>query len=158
MINEKITLADIEKAERMELKLEIRARKELLKRLEYPQKLLKAAAEKEQQKKKERIENLTQYKSYREAQDAYGWDIITEEEFDEIVNILEKGTEAIENEISPIEAAKIILDKFIGGLMYEIAGFEFELLPEKEKERVRLHNDEIMAKRKARDEARKAAE
>ena len=156
MSKEKLT--DIEKAEREELRLEIRARKELLKRLDYPQKLLKSAAEKEQQKRKERIENLTQYKSYQEAQDAYGWELITEEEFDEIVKILEKGTEDMEKEVSPVEVAEHILKRFIGGLMHEIASFEFDLLPEKEKERIRQHNDEILAKRAARDAARKAAE
>jgi hypothetical protein len=151
-------LTDIEKAEREELQLEIRARKELVKRLEFPQKLLKVAAEKEQQKRKERIENLTQYKSYQEAQDAYGWDLITEEEFDEVVRIMEKGTDALEKEVSPVEVAKHILDKFVGGLMHEIASFEFDLLPEKEKDRIRQHNDEILARRAARDAARKAAE
>ena len=151
-------LTDIEKAEREEIRLEIRARKELLKRLDHPQKLLKVAAEKEQQKRKERIENLTQYKSYREAQDAYGWEIITEEEFDEIVKILEKGTADMENEVSPVEIAKHLLDKFVGGLMREIASFEFDLLPEAEKDRIRQHNDEILARRAARDAARKAAE
>ena len=71
---------------------------------------------------------------------------------------MEKGTADMEKEVSPVEVAKHILDKFIGGLMREIASFEFDLLPEKEKDRIRQHNDEILARRAARDAARKAAE
>ena len=155
MSTKKITQADVEREEREEIKLEIRARKELQKRLEHPMKLLKAAAEKAAQKRRERIEHLTEYKSYREAQDAYGWDLITEEEFDEIVRIMEEGTEALEKETTPVEIAVDILKKFIGGLSYEIASFEFDLLPEAEKERVRQKNEEILARRAARDAARK---
>lgn len=158
MSTKKITLTDIEKEERKALQLEIKARQDLIRRLEHPQKLLKVAAEKEQKKRQERIEHLTEYKSYSEAQEAYGWELITEEEFDEIVRILEKGTESIEKEITPVEIAKNILAKFVGGLHYEIASFEFDLLPEKEKERVRQKNEEILERRAARDAARKAAE
>lgn len=158
MSTKKITQSDIEREEREELQLEIKARKELAKRLAHPLKLLEVAAEKEQQKRKERIEHLTEYKNYSEAREAYGWEFITEEEFDEIVRILEEGTEKLEKERTPVEVAKDILNRFINGLTYEIASFEFDLLPEKEKERVRQKNEEILAKRAARDAARKAAE
>lgn len=158
MSTKKITQSDIEKEEREALRLEIKARKELERRLEHPLKLLEVAAEKEQKKRQERIERLTEYKSYREAQDAYGWELITEEEFDEIVRILEDGTESIEKETTPVEIAKNLLNKFIGNLHYEAASFEFDLLPEAEKERVRQKNEEILARRAARDAARKASE
>lgn len=69
MSNKKTTLSDIEREERAAIKLEIKARQELAKRMEHPLKLLKTAAEKEQQKRKERIEHLTEYKSYNEAQE-----------------------------------------------------------------------------------------
>lgn len=158
MSTKKITLSDLEREEREEIKLEIRARKELAKRMAHPLKLLETAAKKEQQKRKERIEHLTEYKSYSEAQEAYGWEFITEEEFDEIVRILEEGTERIEKERTPVEIAKDILNKFVNGLTYEIASFEFDLLPEAEKERIRQKNEEILERRKAREDARKAAE
>lgn len=158
MSTKKITLSDIEREEREEIQLEIRARKELARRMEHPLKLLEIAAKKEQQRRQERIERLTEYKNYNEAQEAYGWEIITEEEFDEIVRILEEGTEQIEKERTPVEIAKDILDKFVNGLIYEVASFEFDLLPEDEKERVRQKNVEILERRAARDAARKAAE
>ena len=156
-MSKKITQSDIEREEREELKLEIKARKELAKRLGHPLKLLEVAAEKDRKKREKRIGSLTEYKSYREAQDAYGWEIITEEEFDEIVRILEEGTEKLEKERTPVEVAKDILNRFVNGLVAEIAGFEFELLPEDEKERIRQQNDEILARRAARDAARDAA-
>lgn len=154
MSEKKITLSDIEREYRKETELEIKARKELARRLDHPLKLLEAAAEKEQKKRKERIESLSEYKSYREAQDAYGWEIITEEEFDEIVRILEEGTEKLEKERTPVEVAKNILNRFINGLVSEVASFEFDLLPEEEKERIRQKNDEILARRAARDAAK----
>jgi DNA-binding ferritin-like protein (Dps family) len=157
MGTKKITLSDLEREEREELQLEIKARKELARRLEHPLKLIETAAKKEQQKRQERIEHLTEYKSYNEAQEAYGWEMITEEEFDEIVRILEEGTERIEKERTPVEIAKDILNKFVNGLIYEIASFEFDLLPEEEKARVREKNEEILARRAARDAARNAA-
>jgi hypothetical protein len=150
MGTKKITLSDVEREERAALRLEIKAREELARRLEHPLKLLKTAAEKEQKKRQDRIEHLTEYKSYNEAQEAYGWDIITEEEFDEIVRILETGTESIEKERTPVEVALEILQKFVGGLHYEVASFEFDLLPEDEKERVRQKNEKILARRAAR--------
>lgn len=158
MSTKKTTLSEIEREEREALQLEIRARQELARRMEHPLKLLERAAKKEQQKRKERIEHLTEYKSYNEAQEAYGWEFITEEEFDEIVRILEEGTERIEKERTPVEIAKDILNKFVNGLTYEIASFEFDLLPEEEKEHVRQKNEEILARRAARDAARKAVE
>jgi hypothetical protein len=150
MGTKKITLSDVEREERAALRLEIKAREELARRLEHPLKLLKTAAEKEQKKRQDRIEHLTEYKSYSEAQEAYGWEIITEEEFDEIVRILETGTESIEKERTPVEVALEILQKFVGGLHYEVASFEFDLLPEDEKERVRQKNEKILARRAAR--------
>lgn len=143
-------MTDREREERKSLMLEIKAREELLRRLEHPQKLIKAAAEKERQKRKERIEKACQFKSYREAQDAYGWELITEAEFDEAVRVLEEGAQFIENEISPVEYAAELLLKIVGSLNYERASFEFDMLPEKEKDRVRAHNEEILARRAAR--------
>lgn len=140
-------MKDRKQEEREAITLEIKARKELLRRLDHPQKLIQAAAEKEAKKRKERIEKLTEYKSYQEAQDAYGWEIITEEEFDEIVRIMETGTEEIEKEITPVEVAEHILAEFIGGLMRDIGGLEFDLLSPEEQLRVMERNDKIRARR-----------
>lgn len=143
-------MTDRKQEEQKAIKLEIKARKELLRRLDHPQKLLRAATEKEAQKRKERIEKLTQYKSYQEAQDDYGWGFITEEEFDEVVRIMETGTEEIEKEITPVEVAEHILAEFVGRLMHEIAGLEFDLLSPEEQLRVMERNDAIRARREAR--------
>lgn len=132
--------------------LELRARKELLKRLEYPSKLIDAAAQKEKARRAARIENARQYKDFHDAQDAYGYGCITEEEFDEICEALELGDEYIEKEKHPVEVAAEILADFVRRQLSEIGNLQWELLPDKEKARIRKQNDEILARRKARKE------
>lgn len=143
-------MTDKEKQEREALRLEIRARKELQKRLQFPLELLDKAAKKEKAKRAARVENARQYESYTDAQDAYGYGMITEEEFDAIVEALELGEEYIENTISPVEIAAQMLHEYVGRLARDVAGFEFELLPEKEQNRIRQKNEEILARRAAR--------
>lgn len=143
-------MTDQERKEREDLKMEIRARKELIKRLQFPLKLINEAARKEKDKRAERIENARQYKNYRDAQDAYGWGIITEEEFDAIVEAMELGDEYVENTTTPVEVAARMLKKYVLLLNHEKASFEFDILPPEEKERLRKKNEEIMAKRETR--------
>lgn len=130
--------------------LELKARKELLKRLQHPTQLIDTAAKKEKDKRAARIENARQYTSYQDAQDAYGWGIITEEEFDEVVKAMELGDKYVNEEKSPVEVAAEILADFVRKQLSEIHNLEWELLPEKEKERIRKQNEEILAKREAR--------
>lgn len=144
-------MTDKEKKFRVDTKFEIRARKLVLKRLTTPAKQAKAAADKKEAERRARIEAACAYESYQDAQNAYGWGIITEEEFDEIAEILEKGTAELEGCRTPEEAAASILEDFIHHLEREIAGLEFELLPEKEKARIRQRNMEILEKRKNRE-------
>lgn len=132
--------------------LELKGRKELLRRLQHPTRLIDAAAKKEKDKRTARIEKARQFKDYHDAQDAYGFGCITEEEFDAVVEALELGEEYIEKEKSPVEVAAEILADFVRLQLSEIHGLEWDLLPEKEKERIRKQNEEILAKREARRE------
>lgn len=144
-------MTDKEKKFREDTKFEIRARKLVVKRLATPVKQAKTAATKKETVRRARIEAACAYDSYEDAQNAYGWGIITEEEFDEIADILEKGTAEMEGCRTPEEAAASILEGFINHLEREIAGLEFELLPEKEKSKIRQRNIEILEKRKNRE-------
>lgn len=139
-----------EKKRRADNRFEIRARKIVVKRLSTPLKLAQVAADKKKVERQARIEAACAYESYQDAQNAYGWGIITEEEFDEIAEILEKGTEELEKCRTPEEAAAKILEEFVLHLEREIQGLEWENLPEKEKARIRQQNMEILAKREAR--------
>lgn len=139
-----------EKKFRADNRFEIRARKIVLKRLKTPLKLARAAANKKEVERRARIEAACAYESYQDAQNAYGWGMITEEEFDEIVEILEKGAEELEKCRTPEEAAAQILEDFAAHLEREIRVLEWENLPEKEKARIRQQNMEILERRRQR--------
>ena len=55
-------------------------------------------------------EKLLEYKTYNEAQDAYGYGFITEEEFDEIVEFLEKSQQIVDEPTAEELALKILLN------------------------------------------------
>ena len=131
------------------LKQEIAARKLVMKRLRSPLEHAKALAEKKKNERIARIEELSTYKSYYEAQEAYGFGMITEEEFDEIVDFLENN-EKLKEQTSVEEHAANILAEFVNGLSSEIAGLEFELLPQKKQQEIRNKNFELLERRKNR--------
>ena len=122
-------MTEKEQQEREAIKLEIRARKEVLKKLENPFKRLRQQADANYEKSKTRIQAVREYGSIEEAHDAWGYDCITEEEYEETKRVFELGDEYVEKHISPQEAAVKILGQFISGLYTEIHSFEFDLLP-----------------------------
>lgn len=117
------------KGERMAIKVEIKGCKELLRRLGHPLKLLQAAEAKAKAQREERVAQNREYQTIQEAQDAYGWAIITEDEYNEIVKAIESGNEYIENVITYVEVAAEILREFINRLSSDVRSLEFELLP-----------------------------
>lgn len=134
---------------RKALKQEIAARKLVMKRLRSPLQHAQALAEKKKQERIARIEELSTYKSYYEAQEAYGFGMITEEEFDEIVEFLENNEE-LKQQTSVEEHAANILGEFVNGLSREIAGLEFELLPPEKQKEIRAKNYELLEQRRER--------
>lgn len=140
-------MTDKEKQEREDLKFEIKARKELLKRLEYPIKLIKDAAQKEYDKRQARIEKNREFATWEEAHEAYGYGYLTEEEFRAISDAFELGQEYVDNTTTPVEAASRMLLEFSGRLRREIASMDFELLPAEEQERIRKDTEEKKKKR-----------
>lgn len=142
-------MTDKEKKEREELNFEIKARKELLRRLEHPRKLLKAAAQKEYDKRQTLV-NHEEYASVDEAHEAYGYGYITEAEFDAIREAFEKGQDYVENTTTPVEAANRLLIEFAVRLEREVRSFEFDLLPAAEQDRIRKESEERRARYKQR--------
>ena len=140
-----------EKELRRAIRLEIRARKLVLKRLEKPLEKAQAAGEKKKAARAARWASASIYGSYEEAQEAYGCGMITQEEFWEITDILEEGQEHIDKVISPEEAAADILREVVARIRDEISGFEWDLLSEKEKQRIRTENEKIMERRRLRE-------
>ena len=125
-------MTEKEKQERESVKLEIRARKEVLKKLDNPYKRLRQQADSNYEKRKARVQAAREYRSVEEAHDAWGYDCITEEEFEEIKRVFELGDEYMEKHLSPQEVAVEILGRFISGLYTEIKSFEFDLLSPEE--------------------------
>ncbi|MGN0789051.1 MAG: hypothetical protein ACI4MY_03870 [Christensenellales bacterium] len=111
---------------RKENLIEIKARQEVLKRLEYPYKQLKVATEKEVEKRKAKIEKMKQYKSLDEAHELWGFDVISDKEYEEAIEFFENSEKFI-NEPIIVEYALRILGSVMGGLRYEISAFEKEV-------------------------------
>lgn len=147
-------MAKIDKELRKDIKREITVRKLVIKRLRSPLAHAQALGEKKRAERMARIAELSEYKSFYDAQEAYGFGCITEEEFDTIVDFLEHSEE-MKQVKSAEEHAADILAEFVNRLQTEIAEFEFELLPEKTKREIRNKNYELL---KRRDERRKTAE
>ena len=129
-----------------DLKFEIRARKLVLKRLESVVARADEKARNVRAARLARLDELSEYKNLREAQDAYGWDLITEEEYNQLQRFFEEKEE-LKDSPSPEEYAAEILGRFVAGLRREIASFEFDLLPPKEQARIRKSNEELLQRR-----------
>lgn len=143
------------KEQREAMTLEVKARKELLKRLSHPTKLLIAAVDKERTQREERVAQIQEYKTEDEIMDAYGYELITDAERQQLLEALETGEQYIEYTTTPASIALSILKDFIKGLEKEVDGFEFELLPIEEQdkriraaERFREEQDERRARRR----------
>lgn len=79
-------------------------------------------------------ELLGDYKTVDEAREAYGWDLITEKEFDEIRSTIENGErKAVEDDRDSV--AVYWLNDFIRRLSDTISAIEFDLLPADEQDR-----------------------
>lgn len=142
-------MTDKEKKERKSIRVEIKARKLVIKKLATAISALQKTADRQKAEKTAKREKLLEYKTYNEAQDAYGYGFITEEEFDEIVEFLEKS-QAIVDEPTAEELALKILLNWRHHMGLEIANLEFEMLPKEEQSRILEKNIEILQKREAR--------
>lgn len=130
-------MTDKKMKERNAMILEIQSRKVVIEKIKNAYKRLKRQAEANYDKRKLKIQSASEYMSVDEAHDAWGYDCITEKQYNEIRKIFEQGEEYLEKHVSPQEVATKILGEFIGRLSYEIRSFEFELLPPEEQERIR---------------------
>lgn len=137
--------------EKENILLEIKARKELLKRLEAVSKRLSEKVEKQKKQRQEEFDSLKKWSSVEEAHEAYGWDMITEEEYWDICDFFDNGKKFVEETATKEAVAESILNRFKEKLYNEIHSFEFDLLPPSEQQRIREKNAEIMAKRASRE-------
>ena len=146
-------MTDKEKKERQETRVEIRARKIVIKKLDTAIKALTQTCERDRREREAEREKLLEYKSYSDAQEALGWGFIDEDEFDRIVDFLDSSQEMVDTPTANDLALKV-LTKWKGQLQGEVAALEFDLLPEKEQKEIRERNYEILQRRAERDKAR----
>ena len=147
-------MTDKEKKERKEYRVEMKARKLVIKKLETAISALKKTADRQKAEKQAKREKMLTYGSYDDALDAYGWGIITQEEFDEIADFFEKSQEYVDEPTAEEIAVKILMN-WQHHMGAEIANIEFEMLPKEEQSRILDKNLEILRKR---EERRKALE
>lgn len=129
------------------LQFEMACRKELLKRLVYPETQLERAVAKEKAQREQRIQELSRYNSEYEILEAYGWEMITEEEKDNLIDTFRKGEQYILETRTTTDAALKMLREFLSKLRYEYDSFSFECLPVKEQKRIIKTNAERKKRR-----------
>lgn len=146
-------MTDKEKNERKSLRTEIKARKIIIKKLETAISALQKTADRQKAEKEAERAKLLEYKTYTEAQDAYGWGLITEEEFDRIVEFLESSQKVVDEPTAEEIAVKVLMN-WQQHMRSEIAGLEFEMLPKEEQSKILDKNLEILKRREERRKER----
>lgn len=146
-------VTDKEKKARKEARVEIKARKLIIKKLNTAIDALQKTANRQKAEKQAEREKLLEYKTYKEAQDAYGWGLIDEEEFDKITSFIE-SSQSIVDEPTAEEIAVKTLQDWLHLMGSEIASLEFEMLPKEEQRRILDNNLRILEEREKRRKAR----
>lgn len=138
------------------LKLEVDTCELLLKKLETVKVSLAKAVEKERQKRQERADAINKYTTQEEIQDAYGYGMITDDERYILLNQLEKNQQHVDDTRTKNDLALSEINQIMQKIRKDQIEFEFEMLPEEDKEkRIRQHEEqrtEMEARRKARSE------
>ena len=143
-------MRNVDKAQREDLKLGIRANKEALRRLETPIKRLREKVERERTDRAVRRQALREYKTESEIMDAYGWGQITDDERRELLDGLEGDRIYVEETPTVNSEALSVLEDFASRLRREIDSFQFDLLPPKEQDRILREREERLEKAKKR--------
>lgn len=148
-------MTDKEKKARKEARVEIKARKLIIKKLNTAIDALKKTANRQKAEKQAERDKLLQYKTYQEAQDAYGWGYIDEAKFNAITEFLQTSQSVVDEPTAEEIAVKTLQDWLL--LMgSEIASLEFEMLPKEEQRKILDKNLEILQKREERRKARES--
>ncbi len=143
-------MRSVDKNQREDLKLGIRANKEVLRRLETPIKRLREKVERERTDRAVRRQALREYKTESEIMEAYGWGQITDDEQRELLAGLEGDRIYVEETPTVNSEALSVLEDFASRLRREIDSFQFDLLPPKEQDRILREREERLEKARKR--------
>ena len=124
---------------------EIRCRRYLVKRLAVLKNDIEKTVAKEKEARKTQIERLCRFKDMDEAVEAYGYGDITEDEYQEVCDALEKGAAFVEFTKTPKAASLEILKDFIRRQEREIDDFEWSMKSPEEQARIQKENAEFRA-------------
>ena len=101
------------------------------------------AVKREEAARKQQLEQAMQYRSFSQIQNDYGWDIITEKQYELYVKIFEEGEEAIKNHPKTVnEIAHSIICTMCGSVSRDRMQWEFEALLPEEQEAERKRAEE----------------
>lgn len=120
--------------ERQALTYEIKARENLLKRLEYPRKQLESAVKKEDEQRQAIIQKAAEFSSVEDAREMWGYGFITDDEFEMVKQYFENSA-ALTDKPSASRYALQMLQEIMERLRFEVSSFKFDLLPEDEQAR-----------------------
>lgn len=143
-------MRSVDKNQREDLKLGIRANKEVLRRLETPIKRLREKVKRERTDRAVRRQALREYKTESEIMEAYGWGQITDDEQRELLAGLEGDRIYVEETPTVNSEALSVLEDFASRLRREIDSFQFDLLPPKEQDRILREREERLEKARKR--------
>lgn len=127
--------SDYQKEHERQLRIELEGGRYLKQQLTAMRTKIRKRREATVTERKQKMDELLgDYKTVDEAQNAYGWDLITEKEYDEIRSAIENGErKAVEDDRDSIAIAW--LNDFIRRLSDTISAIEFDLLPADEQDR-----------------------
>lgn len=131
--------------------LEAAACKKILKDLERLKEKYKRKVDQEQAKRQAEFEAVMKFHSEWEILEAYGWELITEKQYDRYLKLFRKGEAALEHqEPTCSELAHGILCRMAAGVERDIREWEFSALtPEQQqKERKCAEESQLAWKRK----------
>lgn len=93
------------------------------------------AIKREEDARQKDIEIALQYRNEREIQDAYGWDLITEKQYELYMRIFEEGQEVLANHPKTVnEITHSILCNMLSAVSSDRRQWEFEALSPEEQE------------------------
>lgn len=109
--------------------LEAKACGKVLKDLRRSAEKYKRKIEKEQEDRKKEFETVMGYRSEEDIRDAYGWEFITEAQFDRYIEIFRKGEQALEEHTPTVnELTYQILCRIISDIDLEQREWRFSAL------------------------------
>lgn len=115
--------------------MEAKACKKICKELDRLIAKYRRAVEREQAARKAEFETVMQYRSEREIQDDYGYEFITEEQYDRYLEIFRAGQQALEDTPPTVNELVISILKRINGDIYtDQKEWEFSALTPEQQE------------------------